>query len=229
MDITKLKEKLILLNQMGYIPSKRKGNTGIGYTLETLLGLKENNLITPDFEDIELKSHRKGVSNKVTMFTFNRGVWKLSQKELIEEYGYIDTNNRPSLYCTVNTRVNNQGLFIKIEEENLRLYHINEQLLAEWTGENIINRFRKKMPILVFVYAETRTNSDGNEEFWFNEAYYLTQPNVNNFFDLIRTDTIIVDIRMHLKENKGVRNHGTGFRIEEKFLKLCFNERENLI
>lgn len=62
MDITELKEKLILLNQSGYIVSKRKGNTGIGYTLETLLGLKENNLITPDFEDIELNSNRRGVS-----------------------------------------------------------------------------------------------------------------------------------------------------------------------
>ncbi len=63
MNISELKEKLIVVNQMGYVVSKRKGNTGIGYTLETLLGLKENNLITPDFEDIELNSNRRIVSN----------------------------------------------------------------------------------------------------------------------------------------------------------------------
>lgn len=45
MDISELKDKLSEINQMGYIVSKRKSNTGIGYTLETLLGLKENNLI----------------------------------------------------------------------------------------------------------------------------------------------------------------------------------------
>ena len=214
---------------MGYIVSKRKGNTGIGYTLETLLGLKENNLKTPDFEKIELKSQRKGVSNPVTLFTFNRGVWKIKQRELIEKYGYIDTNDRPSLYCKVASRPNNQGLSMKVEQENVRLYYLNEILIAEWPGDRLIERFRNKMPALIVVNADSRMNSDGKEEFWFNEAYYLTQPNEDNLLDLIKKDIIIVDVRMHLKENKVVRNHGTGFRIDEKFLNLCFSNREKLI
>ncbi|MDE0017489.1 MAG: MvaI/BcnI family restriction endonuclease [Candidatus Poribacteria bacterium] len=44
MDIAQLKDKLSEINQMGYVVSLRKSNTGIGYTLETLLGLEENNL-----------------------------------------------------------------------------------------------------------------------------------------------------------------------------------------
>lgn len=142
MDISELKYKLAEINKMGYVVSKRKGNTGIGYTLETLLGLKENNLTTPDFDKIELKSQRKGVANRVTMFTFNRGVWKIKQRELIEKYGYIDTNDRPSLYCTVDTRPNNQGLSVKVEQENVRLYYLNEILIAEWSGDRLIDRFR---------------------------------------------------------------------------------------
>ena len=51
---------------------------------------------------VELKSQRNGVSNRVTMFTFNRGAWKLQQRQLIETYGYVDTEDRPSLYCTVS-------------------------------------------------------------------------------------------------------------------------------
>lgn len=229
MDISELKYRLSEIEQIGYIVSKRRGNTGIGYTLETLLGLKENNLKTPDFENLELKSQRKGVSNRVTMFTFNRGVWKIKQRELIEKYGYIDTNFRPSLYCTVDTRVNNQGLSVKIEHENVRLYHFDGNLIAEWQGERLIDTFRKKMPALVVVNADTRINSDEKEEFWFNEAFYLTQPNEDNLLDLIRQNIIIVDVRMHLKENQTVRNHGTGFRIEERFLNLCFSSRERLI
>lgn len=229
MNIFELKDKLSGINQSGYVVSMRKGNTGIGYTLETLLGLKENNLKTPDFENIELKSHRKGVSNRVTMFTFNRGVWRIHQRELIEEYGYIDTNDRPSLYCTVDTRPNNQGLSVNVEQDNVRLYYLNKILIAEWAGELLIERFRDKMPALIVVNADTRINSDEKEEFWFNEAFYLTEPNENNLLDLIRQDIIIVDVRMHLKENKTVRNHGTGFRIDEKFLNLCFSKRERLI
>ena len=68
--------RLSAIKQRGYVVSLRRGNTGIGYTLETLLGLDENNLRTPDLGDIELKSQRNGVSNRVTMFTFNRGVFQ---------------------------------------------------------------------------------------------------------------------------------------------------------
>lgn len=214
---------------MGYVVSLRRGNTGIGYTLETLLGLEENNLKTPDFGDVELKSQRNGVNNRVTMFTFNRGVWKIGPRELIEKYGYIDTNERPSLYCTANSKPNNQGLFVKVERDAVRLYHVNGSLVAEWTGERLIDRFKNKMPALLIVNADTRINSDRKEEFWFNEAYLLTVPDVENLLDLIKKDIIIVDVRMHLRESRVVRNHGTGFRIDERFWNLCFGKREKLI
>ena len=48
MDIVELKEKLSEIKQMEYIETLRKGDTGIGLTLETLLEVKENNLRTPD-------------------------------------------------------------------------------------------------------------------------------------------------------------------------------------
>ena len=134
MDITELKDKLSEINRKGYIVSLRRGNTGIGYTLETLLGLDENNLKTPDFGGIELKSQRIGASNPVTMFTFNRGVWKIKPRELIEKYGYIDTNGRPSLYCTANSKPNNQGLLVEVEQDVVRLYHVDGTLVAECTA-----------------------------------------------------------------------------------------------
>ena len=229
MDIDELREKLSSIRQMGYVVTRRKGNTGIGFTLETLLGLKENNLKAPDYGEIEVKSQRRGVSNRVTMFTFNRGVWKIKQREVIETYGYLDTNGRPSLYCTVNSKPNNQGFFLRVEDEGVRLYHLGGHEVAHWAGDRLMEAFEKKMPFLVMVYAETRINSDEKEEFWFNEAFLLDQPNAANFLDLIRKDIVVVDIRMHLKENQAVRNHGSGFRIDEKFLNLCFGKREKLL
>lgn len=185
MDIIELKDRLSEIKQIGFVVSLRGGDTGIGYTLETLLELEENNLKTPDFGDIELKSQRNGVSNRVTMFTFNSGVWQVKPRELIEKYGYIDTNGRPSLYCTSNSEPNNQGLFVKVEQETVRLYHLDGTLVAEWTGECLINRFRNKMPALIIVNADTRINSDRKEEFWYKEAYLLSEPNEDNFLDLM--------------------------------------------
>jgi len=229
MESEKLKIKLEKIKEKGWIESKRKGNTGIGYTLESLLDIKENNLKLPDFGDIELKSQRKNVSNRVTMFTFNRAVWKIRQKDLIEKYGYIDTNKRKALYCTSNTKPNKQGLFLEVTENNLILNHVDGTLIAEWKINNLIKAFKEKMPALIVVFADTRINSEEKEEFYFNEAYFLKNPDIDNFIDLLKKDLIIVDIRMHIKKNSAVRNHGTAFRIDEKFLYLSFSKKVKLV
>ena len=172
---------------------------------------------TPDLGEIELKSHRKGAASLITLFTFNRGAWKMKQADVIEEYGYYDTNDRPSLYSTTNSTPNNQGLYTRIEGEQVRLYHVDGTLIAQWSGEGLARSFGEKMPALVAVYADTRINSDDKEEFWFNEAYLLKQPDASNVLELIRNDTIVV-VRMHINARGSVRNHGTGFRIDESFL-----------
>ena len=229
MQIVEVREKLKELKEKGWVVSKRRSNTGIGYTLETLLGIKENNLKTPDFGELELKSQRKNVSNRITMFTFNRAVWKIKQKELIENYGYLDATQRKALYCTVNTKPNAQGLYLKVEDELLKLHHLDGVLIAEWKISDLVKTFKEKMPALVVVMADTRINSEEKEEFWFNEAYFLKEPDIDNFIDLLKKDIIIVDIRMHIKKNGAVRNHGTAFRIDERFLYLCFAEKERLV
>jgi len=79
------------------------------------------------------------------------------------------------------------------------------------------------------VYAKTRKNSNGKEEFLFDEAFFLRDPDAGKFIELIRKNVVVVDIRMHLKDNGSVRNHGTGFRINEKFLENCFSKKVRLI
>ena len=229
MNIDQLQEKLFEITHKGYVVSLRKGNTGVGYTLETLLDLQENNLKTPDLGTIELKAQRTEATNRVTMFTFNRGVWQLAQKELIKKYGYVDEKDRLSLYCTVNSKPNNQGLYLKVAEGGLELRHIDGTLIAYWDKKDVIVRFEEKMPALVIVYADTRINSDRKEEFWFNEARFLMRPDVDNFWALIRKDKIVVETRMHLRDYGAVRNHGTAFRIEEKLLNLCFEYQGKIL
>ncbi len=229
MNIDEIKEKLCEIKQMGYVVSKRKGDTGIGYTLETLLGLKENNFKTPDFGQIELKSRRKGRNSRITMFTLNRNVWIIDKKEVIERYGYLDKKDRKALKCTINSKPNNQGFYVRVEQAGVRIYHAEGQLTTEWQRDYLIETFKEKMSNLLIVNADTRRNSDKNEEFWYNEAFLLTQLNAENFLDFIRNDIIIIDLRMHIKENGSVRNRGTGFRIHPKDWNSCYNSQDRLI
>ena len=87
-DITQLNEQLSEIHQRGYILSLRGGPTGVGKTMETLLGVKENNLKSPDLGKIELKCKRIKSTSRVTMFTSDEGVWKIEKKKLIKKYGY---------------------------------------------------------------------------------------------------------------------------------------------
>jgi len=77
-------EKFREIREKGFIPSLRNGPTGIGYTLETILGINENNDALPDIEGAELKAHRTNSSNLITLFTFNNKAWKMPPLEAVK-------------------------------------------------------------------------------------------------------------------------------------------------
>ena len=54
---------------MGWIQTHRSGPTGIGKTLEDLLGIPENNLDQPDFGDYE---HRSATARQAPQTTIAR-------------------------------------------------------------------------------------------------------------------------------------------------------------
>ena len=71
MNLKEIRKKLFRIKKMGYIRTLRKGPTGIGYTLEKLLEIEENNISSPDLDEIELKAQRENHTGMTTLFTFN--------------------------------------------------------------------------------------------------------------------------------------------------------------
>lgn len=227
MDISELKNKLSEIKKMGYVVSKRKGDTGVGHTLEVLLGVEENNLQTPDLGDIEVKGRRNGTNSLATIFTLN--AWKIHPKKLIARYGYKNGKGRPALKSTVKSQPNNRGFYAKVDQDAVRIYHKDGSIAAEWQSEVLIAILKKKMPNVLLGYADHRLNSEGKEEFLYKKANLLTGLNVDNFYELIKKGIIAIDFRIHLKENGNVRDHGTGFRFYPKYWYSCFNTREKLL
>jgi hypothetical protein len=229
MNITTLRAKLQQIKELGYVISLRRGNTGIGYTLETLLEIKENNISLPDFGAIELKAKRKNASTPVTMFTFNRAVWKMNQIDVIKNYGYVDTTGRLALYCFVSPKPNAQGLYLRVTKTTLQMRHHDGTLIAEWQASSLEETFKKKMPALALVQAESRMNSDEKEEFFYSQAYLLSEPSSEKLLKRLAKGEIVVDVRMHINHRGSVRNHGTAFRTDESHLVNCFSHKESLI
>ena len=71
-----LLEKCRDISKKRFVESLRRGDTGIGYTFETLLGISSNNKRYPDYKGIEIKTTRS-YKNRSTLFS-KAPSWKLS-------------------------------------------------------------------------------------------------------------------------------------------------------
>src|SRR4030067_1961149 len=103
MNYNEFAEKISQIKDKGFVVSNRPGDTGIGKTLEDLLGISENNIAGPDFDVYELKSGRKDSASMLTLFT-KAPMPKGANKSLLETFGYEKRTkkNRNQLNLTDN-------------------------------------------------------------------------------------------------------------------------------
>lgn len=218
---------------MGYMPTLRKGPTGVGHTFEQVFGLGEDNLQIPDIGGrIELKTTRRDAGSLITLFTFNRGAWKYRQKEVVEKYGYYsEKDKRMALYHSIYPyRSHPSGFRVTVDRHAniLELAH-GEDIIATWSIYRLMAILLSKLDRALFVIADSRMGENNREEFCFGEAYLLEDPSENGFIQAFEESRICLDIRMHLKESGAVRNHGTGFRIKESDLYILYETKRKLI
>jgi len=249
MDYSDFVNRLNEIKETGYVESHRRGDTGIGKTLEDLLGISENNIAGPDFQVYELKSARKDSSSMLTLFT-KAPLPKGANKNLLEAFGYMqrkvsrdykqlsltgeemDESNIPleekELHVTVDSiRPNSVGL--KLEIEGSRLFIGNEKgVEAYYDNETLREAFEKKYHKLIYVLADHRKEG-GKEYFWFNESYLLDGFSFERFSELVREGKLKVDIRIGHYSDGRLHDHGTGFRILPKYLPQCFETIKRII
>lgn len=220
LTIERFKKKFTQVKEKGWVKSKRKGPTGIGQTLEQLLGIEENNIALPDLGTVELKAHRIGSSSMITLFTFNRKAWKMNPLAAIKKYGTLDDNGRLGMYFTMARTPNSMGLFLYVDETGISVRHISGEIVAEWQLAALAKRFMQKIPglVLVSAFSEMRGNT---EWFKYDRAQLLTETSSDIIHNQLVSGNILVDLRLHDK-GTSARNHGTGFRATEDKLTLLF-------
>lgn len=226
MTLEVFKEKFNELKDKGFIPTTRSGPTGIGHTLETYLGLTENNIAAPDLHEIELKAHRSKSKNLITLFTFNNKVWKMPPLEAVKKYGSLDANGRLGLYYTMSLRPNSAGLFLDVTDTEISVRHISGEIVATWQLQTLSDRFIEKLPALILVSAFTEERA-GREHFHFYRAQLMKETSPELLANQFREENILVDLRLHDKGTMA-RNHGTGFRTYEDKLPFLFKNITDL-
>jgi hypothetical protein len=228
-----IKKELDRIKSSGFIPTMRKGDNGIGYTLETLLGLRETNTRGKgDFSykgiQTELKSQRKDTSSMMTLFTLEPKKETLKDRDMINKYGYLDSKGRQGLKITLDTKhFVPQGLKISVDYANDKLSIIDQDDNISWYWT--ITDLEIKIGSLVIVFAERRGRGK-TEEFHYVEAHHLNGLDPDKLLSLFDENVFVIDLRMHLRHNNTVRNHGTAFRIRDMSKLIgCYEVSERLI
>jgi hypothetical protein len=227
MKIAEFQEKFKSIKDMSFVRSQRAGATGIGYTLESLLGIFfENNKANPDIEGAELKAHRTNVNGLITLFTFNNKVWKMPPLEAVKKYGSLDKNGRQGMYYTMSLKPNSAGLFLNVDKTKISVRYMSGEVVAVWQLKDLADRFMQKIPALIFVSTFTEERDDV-EYFHYYRAQLMQGMSPELLSDQFKAENIQVDLRLHDKGTTA-RNHGTGFRTYEDKLSLLFNNIKDL-
>lgn len=221
------------ISAMGFVPSLRKGDTGVGFTLESLLGISANASKKPDFKGIELKSGRRksGSGHRSTLFS-QVPSWEQSKsqstKEILLRHGYRDNaRGRLSLNCTLSASPNSQGLFLQVSSSGEYVEAMKflpssaPEAVVVWPLRALRERLSNKHRETFWVKAKSKIIR-AKEHFHYIEVIHTQRPLVDNFAPLIDVGKIEVDFLMHIKSNGSARDHGYLFKISPSNLDLLF-------
>jgi hypothetical protein len=229
--VSELLDKLRAISSRGYVETLRKGDTGVGFTLESMLGISANSSKNPDYKGIELKTKRVSAKTRSNLFS-QVPDWKMSScksgLEVLNRVGYVDqARNRLALYVTVSSTPNQQGLFFKVDEEEFNLQSMHKSSDGKispvnyWDLELLKERLLHKHSETFWVDVKKKV-INGIEHFLYSSVTHTKSPIADYFGPLIESNVITMDYTLHLKESGNTRDHGYLFKIMPEDLELLF-------
>lgn len=234
------------IKEMGWILTHRSGDTGIGKTLEDLLGISENNIQGPDFGVYELKAGRNKKSSMLTLVTKSPEP-SCANGNLLRKFGYISPRSKDktkkSLHATIkfekDTVIFKTGNTLRPDYlENLETEHGPCEAITlisnygiepcYWPVDTIKDVINTKFANqLVYVLANSKGSKE-REYFKFEEAYIFRGISGEKVIDLLERGIILIDIRIGQYADGTAHDHGTAFRIHPNNFHLLFDEIERI-
>ena len=218
--------------------SLREGNTGIGYTFETLINKKEDNLPLPDFNGIEIKTKLGYSKSPLTLFSLTpKKENDRAIKYIIETFGYLNKDNyktfKTDIYVDKNKIISNKYIFkLKIDKKTnllkLLISDINLNLINDsiyWDLDDIKNRLETKFKYLAYIigYPYKKYN---RTYYKYNNLKIYKLKSFNNFIELFEKQKIYITINIeYFKKGKRIgeiHDRGTAFRLSTENIEDLF-------
>lgn len=221
--------KFDIVKDMGWVPSRRRGDTGIGYTFESLLGIEENNDRRADYRGIELKckASREGsgfARGKINLFQ-QGPIWTdgATTAQRIRLFGKQKPNGEWTCNSQVTTAPNNRGAVLSVVEpsERINLMRLRDEH-GHWLFSKLEERLREKHSRAAIIKAKAR-ELNGGQQFKYEEFIYCEHPSIDKFIALVRNRNIVFEFLMK-EQAGGARNRGYPWRlVREEFLDQLYS------
>ncbi|MBI4297496.1 MAG: MvaI/BcnI restriction endonuclease family protein [Chloroflexi bacterium] len=228
------------IQSRNWIRSIRPLNSGgIGNTLDSLLGLPENNLPIADTAQWELKTHRVDSSALLTLFHMEPEPrsHKIVVNLLLPQYGWPDQHGRPqelSFRQTLQaTRPTDRGFGISVDRGNERvivyfdarkvqpnqadwLQNVKSRIGLDplapqpyWSFRSLFLKASTKLLNSFYILAETKKQM--KEEYFRIQSLHVLQGfDIDRFVLAIETGNLFIDF-----DARTHHNHGTKFRLKQ--------------
>lgn len=228
--INELKKLFLEIKNAQNHKSLRTGNTGIGYTFENLINKKEDNLSTPDYNGIEIKTKLGYSKSPLTLFTLTpKKENDRATKYLLETFGYPNKNLKyksfkTDAYINKNNIVANKYIIkLKIDQKNnilkLMILDIDLNIIDDsiyWNLNDIKNRLQTKLTYLAYIIGYPyKLNNETYYKYTNLKIYKLK--NFDIFLKLLETNKIHITFNIgYFRTGKRVgeiHDRGTAFRL----------------
>ena len=222
--------KLRAIALAGPITTTKRGDTAVGFALESALGIKQNSSTDPDFLGIELKATRANSKTRVNLFAQVPN-WSISQfkssEALLDAFGYVDAKGRDALQVTVrSSKPNSQGLRLRPDFATGHLDEVSEQNnvqspVVRWEVDKLVDRLTKKHAETFWVNL-SESKGNGVSSFTLKSLVHTRLPDPTAFGLLIAEDAITLD-HLIARRTKGVTEKGPLFKIWHHDLPALFH------
>lgn len=230
------------IRNKGWIKSLRKGSTGIGYTLETLLKIPENSFAIPDFCGIEIKAMR--ILSKKRIHLFNAepdGDFLFPHERILEKIGYPSKKNKnykvflSAAYGNEYIKLGySRKIKVSVNRSQKKLeflakdkYGNDIDLNVSWSFELLQSKLENKINEMAIIRTDNKYICE-EEYFYYRWIEFYKNKGFETFLDLLDNGIIKVCFKIGVyysgvKEGK-IDNHGTDFSIKEKDIEKLFTK-----
>ena len=218
-----------------WFESEILADTGIGRTIETLLGIPMNSDKTADYKGIELKSARgSNPGARKNLFTQTPN-WELSRcksgQEIVNKYGYFTEEGLKTIQTTVSASHPTRDLQLMVNELDglLELQHIREvghDDVAVWHLLKLHERLLTKHHETFWINVENRIENN-KEYFRYDNIIHTKNPNIGQFDILLGQGMITVDLlicRPSFQKSGRTGGDTYSFKLKSKAMPLLFPE-----